>query len=106
MSNKIIALWGFIIVSLVCSVYFIGVKYQSEIKYINLKETIKDAARKYVEDNETKLPITITTEELESKGYIGELKLDDKVCAADITVKKKFLFYSYDVKFECVNTEI
>ena len=105
MSNKIIVLWGFIIVSLVCTIYFIGVKYQSEIKYINLKEEVKESTKKYIEDNDIKLPLKITSEELESKGYIGELRLDNKICACDINVKKQFLFYSFDLDFECIKVE-
>lgn len=106
MSNKVIVLWGFIIVFLVCSVYFIGLKYEGEIKYINLKKEIKESVKEYINDNDIDLPFSITSENLESEGYIGELKLDDKVCAADITVSKKFLFYSYDIKFTCINTEV
>lgn len=106
MSNKIIVLWGFIIVILVCAIYFIGIKYENEIEYINLKTEVKEAVKKYIKDNDLVLPITLTTEELESKGYIGELRIEEKVCAADVTVSKKFLFYSFDIDFTCVNTEV
>lgn len=105
LNNKIIVLWGFIIVMLVCAVYFIGIKYENEIKYINLKTEVKEAAKKYVDDKELDLPFSVTTEILESEGYIGELKLDDKVCAADITVSKRFIFHTFDIKFTCVNVE-
>jgi len=106
MSNKLIVLWGFIIVLLVSIVYFIGIKYQDEIKYVNLKNDVKEATKKYVEDNDLELPLSITTEELEEKGYIGELKLNEKICAADVKISKKLLFYSFDIKFTCVNVEV
>lgn len=105
MSNRLIVLWGFIIVSLVCIIYFIGIKYESEIKYINLKTEVKEATKKYVDDKSLSLPFKITTEQLESEGYIGELKLDEKVCAADITIDKKFLFHTFDIKFTCINLD-
>ena len=105
MSNKIIVFWGFIIVSIVCAIYFIGIKYESELKYVNLKNEVKRASKRYIKDKDAKLPITITTETLENEGYIKELKLDEKVCAADVKVLKKFFFYAYDIKFVCVNTE-
>lgn len=104
MSNKIIVLWGFIIVMLVCAIYFIGIKYENEIKYINLKTEVKEATKKYVDDKDLDLPFTITTEQLESEGYIKELRLDDKVCAADVVISKKFIFHTFDIKFTCVNT--
>lgn len=106
MSNKVIVLWGFIIVFLVCSIYFIGLKYEGEMKYINLKKEIKESVKDYIDDNDVTFPFTITSETLESEGYIGELKLDEKICAADVNVSKKFLFYSYDIKFTCINTEV
>ncbi len=106
MSNKIIVLWGFIIVMLVCGVYFIGIKYESEIDYINLKNDVKSAAKRYVEDKDVSLPFTISTEKLEGEGYIGELRLDEKVCAADVTVNKRFVFHTFDISFTCVNTEV
>ena len=98
MSNKIIVLWGFIIVMLVCTIYFIGIKYE------NLKTEVKEATKKYVDDKDLDLPFTITTEQLESEGYIKELRLDDKVCAADVVISKKFIFHTFDIKFTCVNT--
>lgn len=106
MSNKLIVLWGFIIVLLVCIIYFIGIKYEDEIKYVNLKNDVKESVKKYIDDNEVELPFSITTEELEEKGYIDELKLNEKICAADVKVSKKFLFYSFDIKFTCINTEV
>lgn len=103
MSTKTIVLWGFIIVLLIGLLYFIGIKYESEIKYINLKTEVKSSVKDYIKDNNLKVPLTITTEELEEKYYIGELKLDDKVCAATISVDKRFIFYSYDIDFTCIN---
>lgn len=105
MSNKLIMLWGFVIVLLVSLVYFIGIRYEDEIKYVNLKSDVKEAVKKYVEENDVSLPFSITTETLEEEGYIDELKLNEKVCAADVIVKKKFLFYSFDIKFTCINVE-
>lgn len=103
MSEKTIVLWGFLIVLLVGVIYFIGIKYEGEFKYINLKTEIKSAVKDYVKEEDIDLPLEITTEELEEKGYIKELKLEDKVCAATIKVDKKFIFYNYDIKFECIN---
>lgn len=105
MSNKVIVLWGFIIVSLVCGIYYIGVKYENELKYIDLKDEIKEATKKYISDNDKELPFKITTEELEEQGYINTLKLDNKICAADVKAYKKFMFNRFDIKFTCINEE-
>lgn len=105
MSNKVIVAWGFIIVFLVLAVYFIGIKYQNELKFVTLKNEIKKAAEKYIKDKDVSIPVVITTETLESEGYIKELKLNEKICAADINVSKKFLFYNYDIDFLCINPE-
>ena len=103
MSNKLIVIWGSVIILLVGTVYFIGIKYKDELKYISLKEEVKDSVKEYIKRNDIKLPLEITSEELEENNYIKELKLDDKICAADITVDKKFLFYNYDIEFTCID---
>lgn len=102
MSNKIIVLWGTVVTLLILTIYVIGVLHEEEIKYIKLKEEVKTSVNKYIEMEEVKLPLEITTEELEEKEYIGELKLEDKICAADIKVDKKWIFKTFDIKFECV----
>ena len=70
-----------------------------------VKEEVKIAVKDYISSEKiTKYPFKITTEELEEKGYLKELKLDNKLCAADIEVTKK-VFKSYDIEFTCVNVE-
>ncbi len=105
MSNKLIVVWGTVIILLVGTIYFIGVKYEEELKYISLKNELKDTLKEYIKDNDSKLPLKITSEELEEQEYIGELKIDDKICAADIEVDKKFLFYDYNIEFTCIKLE-
>ena len=105
MNNKIIVVWGIIIIILVSIIYYIGISYQNEIKYFSLKEEVKIAVKDYISSEKiTKYPFKITTEELEEKGYLKELKLGNKLCAADIEVTKK-VFKSYDIEFTCVNVE-
>lgn len=107
MNEKIIALWGFIIILLVGIICFVGIHYEDEIEYIKLKEEVKDSVKKYIKSEDAPLPLEITTEELEEKKYIKELKLDEKVCAADVKVKKVFwVFKSYDIDFTCINPNI
>lgn len=105
MSNKIIIVWGSLITLLVCALFLIGSKYKGEVKYISLKEEVKTSVKKYIKDNNLKLPLEITSEELESLGYIKELRLEDKICACDIYVSKKLLFTNYDIDFTCITSE-
>ncbi len=48
MNNKIIVVWGIIIIILVSIIYYIGITYQNEIKYISLKEEVKIAVKDYI----------------------------------------------------------
>ncbi|MCI8331142.1 MAG: hypothetical protein HFE04_03485 [Bacilli bacterium] len=105
MSNKLIIIWGSVIILLVGTIYFIGVKYEEELKYISKKNELKEVVKEYIKDNHTKLPIKITTEELEEQEYIEEIKMEDKICAADIKVSKKLIFYDYDIEFTCIKIE-
>lgn len=106
MNKKVIALWGFIIVALVIIIFIIGITKEEELKYISLKNDIREATKEYIENNNIKdYPFTITTEELEEKDYLDELKLENKLCVADITVTKKIIFKKYNIKFTCINIE-
>lgn len=106
MSNKTIIIWILLISVLVFIIGYIGITKKDELEYINLKNKVKEITKDYIHDNNIdKFPFTITTEELEEKDYLDELKLNNKVCAGDIKVTKKFVFYKYDIKFTCVNVE-
>lgn len=105
MSNKLIIVWGSLIILLVCTLFLIGSKYKGEVKYISLKEEVKTSVKKYMKDNNLKLPLEITSEELETLGYIKELKLEDKTCVCDIYVSKKLIFTNYDINFTCITSK-
>ncbi len=102
MSNKIIILWGSIIILLITILFIIGINYEKEIKYINIKQEVKESVKKYIKENNIKDDFEITSEELESEGYLKEIKLDDKICAADISVKKVLIFKKYNIEFTCI----
>ena len=102
MSNKIIILWGSIIILLITILFIIGINYEKEIKYINIKQEVKESVKKYIKENNIKDDFEITSEELESEGYLKKIKLDDKICAADISVKKVLIFKKYNIEFTCI----
>ena len=60
---------------------------------------------KYIKENNIKDDFEITSEELESEGYLKEIKLDDKICAADISVKKVLIFKKYNIEFTCIKNK-
>lgn len=105
MSNKIIILWGSIIILLITILFIIGINYEKEIKYINIKQEVKESVKEYIKENNIKDDFEITSEELESKGYLKEIKLDDKICAADISVKKVLIFKKYNIEFTCIKNK-
>lgn len=105
MSNKIIILWGSIIILLITILFIIGINYEKEIKYINMKQEVKESVKKYIKENNIKDDFEITSEELESEGYLKEIKLDDKICAADISVKKVLIFKKYNIEFTCIKNK-
>ena len=97
MNNKIIVVWGIIIIILVSIIYYIGITYQNEIKYISLKEEVKIAVKDYISSEKiTKYPFKITTEELEEKGYLKELKLGKISSNSLYEIKSiiKFVYFS------------
>lgn len=105
MSNKIIVLWGSLIIILLTMICYIAVTKKEEIKFINLKQDLKEDVKEYIKDNDIELPFEITSEELEEQGYIKPIVLGNKLCAADIKVTKKFIFKKYDIDFTCIIKE-
>ena len=106
MNNKTIVIWVSLIVLLTLGIGIIGITKQDELKYIEAKNELKKATKEYIKDNKiNSFPITITSETLEEKDYIKEIKIDKNICAADITVAKKFIFNKYKIKFTCINSQ-
>ena len=105
MSNKLIVLWGSVIVFLVCVIFVIGVFYKSDIKYVTLKEEVKTSTKEYINKHDITYPFTITSQELVSLGYLDKLEIDDKECSARVLVSKKWIFKNYKIDFTCINKE-
>lgn len=101
MSNKVIIVWGFIITMLVLIIYLLGIKYDDEKEYIGLKKEIKESALKYIEENNIEIPFIISSNELIEKGYLDELKLDDKICISTVEVNKWMTFKSFNISLKC-----
>lgn len=107
MNKRVIVLWSIIVVGLFLTILVIGITNKEELKYIKLKNEVKEVTKEYIKDNNIdKYPVTISSEILEEKDYIDELILDNKVCACDIVVNKKLIFYTYNIKFTCINKEM
>lgn len=106
MSKKVIVLWSIIVVGLFLTILVIGITNKEELKYIKLKNEVKEVTKEYIKDNKiNKFPVTISSEVLEEKDYLDGLKLDDKSCVCDVIVNKKLIFYTYNISFTCINTE-
>ena len=106
MSNKVIVLWGSVIVLLVLAIYTFGVMRKDNLKQLEAEKLVKESLNNYMDDNEIELPYKTTTEELIKNGYLEEIIVDNRVCNATVTVKKKLLGKDYDIKFTCINEEI
>ena len=110
MSKRIILIWGFLIVGLVLGIYIIAITKEEEIKYISKNNNLDYKCSK---KNHCKLKKFHLIKELLNildicicdQDYLKEVKVNDKTCAVDITVNKKFIFYSYKMKFTCISTK-
>ena len=104
MNNKIIVLWGFIIFGLVISIYILGISKSDEVKYNELKESLKLSIDNYLSDNNLwpSNTITISSEELIENNYLNELSYEGSKCSADVIVTNNGKKYNYEYDITCV----
>ena len=104
MNNKIIILWGFIIFGLVISVYILGISKSDEVKYNELKESLKLAVDNYLSDSDLwpSDSVTISSDELIKNNYMNELSYEGSKCSADVIVTNNGKKYNYEYDITCV----
>ncbi len=103
MSNKVILVWGGLVVVIISTILLLGYKFNGEIEYVKMKQSIRNSVYNYIGDNDVKFPLEISTEKLEEENYLEEIRIGNKLCAADVVVNKKFVIYNYDISFTCVD---
>ena len=103
MNNKIIILWGFISFGLVISIYVIGISRSEEVKYDEIKESLKLSVDNYLSDTEEwpKSSVTITSEDLIKEKYLNELFYEGSKCSAEVTVTNNDGKYNYEYNITC-----
>ena len=105
MSNKLIVLWGTIIVLLVSAVFVIGKLYKEDKFLIETQKLLKTNVSKYLDDY-GKWPsindeIKISSNELIELDYIEPIKNESKECSAVISIKNVNKKYKYKYTVNC-----
>lgn len=103
MNNKIIILWGFIIFGMVISIYILGISKSEQIKYNEIKESLKLSVNNYLSDNDL-WPInsiTISSNDLIENNYLNELYYEGSKCSADVIVTRNGNKYNYEYDITC-----
>lgn len=103
MNNKIIILWGFIIFGMVISIYILGISKSEQIKYNEIKESLKLSVNNYLSDNDL-WPInsiTISSNDLIENNYLNELYYEGSKCSADVIVTHNGNKYNYEYDTTC-----
>lgn len=105
MNNKIIIIWSIIIFGLITTIYIIGINNNRTKEYNLLKEKIKNSTIEYLNDYNLwpEKNITVKTDELIDNSYLTEedLKYNNSICTAYITITKDNLDYTYKYDINC-----
>ena len=101
MSGKFIFLWSVIILSLIISIAYLGIKEEKHEKYKEMENTLKIAVNKYIDYENKKIPFKITSEELIEKDYLKDLTYENHTCSAIINVNKLLFWNKYKIEFTC-----
>ncbi len=103
MSNKFLALWGFIIIGILFSILLIGFN-EKDLKYFKLEHNLKLASRAYIKNNKINTNINdsyvIFSSDLKEKGYITKDELDE-YCIDKVTYYNGIIFDKYIVSKNC-----
>jgi len=106
MNNKVIVIWGFIIIALVTSIYLIGINKNKKEDYTEFKEILEIGLEDYLDDFDM-WPNTgevkeVILEDLLDKEYISSLAYNDRVCKGVIKVERVKSKYNYNYNIECI----
>lgn len=106
--KKMIAIWLFLALGLLGTLYFIGVSYNKAYKeYHSLEADMVEAASIYLSTNKLKLKLgdklTIKDEDLDNNNLLPNMSVDEDTCSGYIDVKKTYDDYEYMAYIKCSN---
>lgn len=108
MNNKFMLIWFIVILIIFGSILTYSVNYMKKHPFLKLEHKIKESAKNYMKDYEGIKPdkfieLTITSEELQKKDYLEELKYKNKKCSGKVVVKNENNKYKYIPNIVCDN---
>lgn len=100
--------WGMIVVGIFVLLTVFGFMYKNKSSvYKELEEKLVEAEKKYVDSSflypEEKKTQKITAEELISKGFMDELKVNDEICEGYAVVSHETTVFTYKGYVKCKN---
>ncbi len=102
MNTKVIILWGFIVVCLILSIFFIGITNKEALRLsAKFDKEVKAAAKEYIEEEGLSIPAKFSSEDLFSDAEEYPLVDGNKRCTASISVKKILFVNNYDIRYTC-----
>ena len=107
MSNKFMITWGILVILIVSVILIIGVYYEKNYEYIEASNKVKEVIKKYLKEEDINInnldSYNIQSNLLKEKGYLEEIKIKDNKCSFNAKIKNYFIYYDYDIKYNCVN---
>lgn len=107
MNDRVIIIWGFLVVLIASSIMLLGNYYNKNYEYIETNKMVKEHLKEYIKKEKIKIPILsavdISSEELKDKFYIEEIKMESSNCEFTSKVKNYIIFKTYKTDYKCTN---
>ncbi len=105
MGKKVYIAWGFLVVSIIGLLVFIGFETNKQISdYIHLENELEEAASIYVHNENVDLTggeVKINIKKLKNKGYIDSISVGDDTCSGSVIVTNNHMKNSYNAQIKC-----
>ena len=100
MGKKVYIAWGFLVVSIVCLLVFIGFETDKQISdYVHLESELEEAASMYSVNENVDIPsdekVKINIKVLKKKGYVKSISVGDDTCSGSVIISKKSSINSF-----------
>lgn len=107
MNDRIIIIWGFLVILIASSIMLLGNYYNKNSEYIETNKIIKEHLREYIKKEKIKIPflsvVDIDSKELKDKFYIEEIKMGNSSCEFTSKVKNFLILKTYKTDYKCTN---
>ena len=108
MGKRVYIAWGFLVVSIIGLLIYIGFETDKQIsEYVHLESELEEAASIYIVNEKVDIPsgeeFKLNIKVLKKKGYVDSISVGDDTCSGSVIISNKSSINSYNAQIKCKN---